>query len=60
MAKTLTAAELAEIGKRVIEQAERAKVRGKARNRAIQKLINANQDQFDAFLEEEKRRLGVT
>ena len=59
MAKELSQAELAKIGAKVVEQNEKAKVRGKARGKATQRLISANQDQFDTFLEEEKRRLGV-
>lgn len=60
MAKELSQAELAKIGAKVVEQNEKAKTRGKARNQAIQRLISANETQFNTFLEEEKRRLGVT
>jgi len=58
MAKTEK--ELADIGRKVVEQGEKAKVRGKARGKAIQRLITANQTQFDSLLDEEKRKLGAT
>ena len=60
MAKELTQAQLAEIGKKVVEQGERAKVRGKARAAAITRLIAANEAQFNTFLDEEKRKAGVS
>ena len=59
MAIPKTEKELADLGRKVLEQNEKAKTRGKARGAAIQRLISANQDQFDTFLDEEKRKLGV-
>jgi hypothetical protein len=59
MAIPKTEKELADLGRKVLEQNEKGKLRGKARAKALQRLISANQDQFDTFLEEEKRKLGV-
>ena len=60
MAKELTQAELIALGKKVVEQSEKAKNRGKARGAAITRLIAAHQPEFNTFLEEEKRKLGIT
>lgn len=60
MARALTKDQLAEIGKKVVEQGEKAKVRGKARNKALQKLVSAHESEFNTYLEEEKRVLGAS
>ena len=54
MAKRLTEKELAEIGRKVVEQGERAKLRGKARIKALQRLVSAHETEFNTFLDEEK------
>jgi len=60
MTKELSQAELAKIGAKVVEQNEKAKTRGYARNSAIKRLIAANEKQFDTFMDEEKRKLGIS
>ena len=60
MGKDLSQADLAKIGAKVVEQNEKAKVRGNARNSAIKRLIATNEKQFETLLDEEKRKLGIT
>lgn len=60
MAKTLTQAELAKIGAKVVEQNEKAKVRGKARGKALQRLVANHETEFNTLLDEEKRRAGTS
>ena len=53
MAKQLSQAELAKIGAKVVEQNEKAKVRGKARGKALQRLVAAHETEFDGYMDQE-------
>ena len=60
MAKQLSQAELAKIGAKVVEQNEKAKVRGKARGKALQRLVGAHETEFDGYMDQELKNLGVS
>ena len=51
--------ELLALGRKVEAQNEKAKLTGKARGAAVQRLIAANQGDYDTLLAEEKKKARV-
>jgi len=54
-----TDSELLALGKKVEAQNEKAKLTGKARNAATQRLVAAHKPEYEAFLAEEKKKARV-
>ena len=51
--------ELLELGRKVEAQNEKAKLTGKARGAAVQRLVAAHKPEYETFLVEEKKKSRI-
>lgn len=54
-----TKEELIEMGKKAYARIERDKLLTQARSQAIQKLVNAHSPEYEEYLDQAKRALGL-